>query len=403
MRIILTLLFLSFISFGSSAREVTDTLLTRQGDRIILSYSIVSDGDRYTFCVSDPPRIIPSENLRKSCKGDLSRLKAVIFDKVGDYGNVKWKGMTPSAFMVPAGLSYSRSDDGYCILGESGALAFTARGNDSPVIDFPVYVALYEKKRTYSIVGQSLRPLAVKVGAMASGKSRAFRSGTTTERIAVDSKVETEADNEDITKALGSIRMINQLLATETELPFSETLKMEVYSLRSLKERISDDAVIEKINNVLLEYNQKERELKDAQKEASLSALAQEQALQAQQKQEADAQRKEAEEKARIQEEKQQKRTIWMIIGGILLAVIAFIGNAVFKHFRDISNQKSIMQMQESLTRQAQHEASRRSREVIRNKAHQMANRGKGKLRQSLQNQGSGKPANQSKTNRKTI
>lgn len=77
-----------------------------------------------------------------------------------------------------------------------------------------------------------------------------------------------------------------------------------------------------------------------------------------------------------------------MIIGGVILAILGFIGNAVFKHFRDIRNQKSIMQMQESLARQAEHEAGRRSREIIRNKAHQVANKGRSKLRQSLRDTG---------------
>ena len=41
--------------------------------------------------------------------------------------------------------------------------------------------------------------------------------------------------------------------------------------------------------------------------------------------------------------------------------------------------------MQESIVKQAEHEATRRSREIVRNNAHQMANKGKGKLRESIQ------------------
>ena len=198
-----------------------------------------------------------------------------------------------------------------------------------------------------------------------------------------------------MTKALSSIRMVRQLLETETELPFSQTLTMEVQSLRALKDKINDDDVIEKINTVFIDFNQKEKELKEAQKQAALSAQAQQQALLAQQMQEEEERQRAADEKARIQEEKQQERTFWMIVGGALLAVIGFIGNAVFKHFRDVRNQESIMQMQESLTKQATHEASRRSQEIVRNKAHQMANKGKNKLRESVK--GSSKPKTNSK------
>ena len=175
------------------------------------------------------------------------------------------------------------------------------------------------------------------------------------------------------------------MIAAETELPFSQSLQMEIYNLRSLKERVNDTEVIERINEVLLDYSNKEHELKNAQNDASLAAQAEEQAMAAQQKAEEEAKEKEAEEKARIQEEKQQKRTLWMIIGGVILGVLGFVGNAVFKHFRDVRNQKSIMQMQESIAKQAEHEAARRSIEIIRNRAHKLANSGKSKLRESIQ------------------
>ena len=217
---------------------------------------------------------------------------------------------------------------------------------------------------------------------------RTIRTGTETERIAIQSGEELEADNEEIARALSSIRLIRQLLASENELPFSQTLQMEIYNLRSLKDRVKDAEVRERINEVLLQCNDKERELKDAQKEASSAVQAQEQALIAQQKAEEEIRQKEADEKARIQEEKQQRRTLWMIIGGVILAILAFIGNAIFKHFSDVRNQKSIMEMQESLAKQAEHEASRRSKEIVRNKAHQMANKCKSKMRQSLQDTG---------------
>ena len=84
-----------------------------------------------------------------------------------------------------------------------------------------------------------------------------------------------------------------------------------------------------------------------------------------------------------------------MTLGAIILAILGFVGNAVFKHFRDLRNQKNIMQMQESIARQAGQDATRRARELARNKAHQAVNRGKGKLRESVQ--GARKPASNSK------
>lgn len=393
MRSSYTFLFLMLFSLCVSGKEVRDTVYTGQGDKIILIYDIITEGNRITISLPAAARFIPTDGLRKSCKGDIQKLKAVIFDKVGNNGAVNWIGMYPSAFMVPLGMSYNASEDGFYIFGESQPLVFTRDSNSKKNIEFPIYIAVYEKKRTYRIVEKSTLPLNVNIDT----SSRSHRPESEVEKIAVKSTEEIDADNETVTKALSGIRMIRMLLETETELPFSETLKMEIFNLRALKEDITDVEVLEKINEVLLDYNQKERELKEEQKQASLYAQKREQERLEQEKKEEEARQKEAEDKIREQEEKQQKRTIWMIVGAVVLGILAFIGNAVFRHFRDIRNQKSIMQMQESIARQAQHEACRRSQEIIRNKAHQAANKGKGKLRESL------KGATKTNSKRKSI
>ena len=206
---------------------------------------------------------------------------------------------------------------------------------------------------------------------------------------------EEEADNDDILSALASIELIKQLLARETEVPFSQTLQMEIFNLRSLKSKIKDPDVTGRINEVMLMCTDKEQELKAAGQSAELAAKAEQQALLEQQKQE----QAEAEQEAREQQEKQQKRTIWMIIGGAILAVLCFIGNGIFRHFREVRNQKNIMQMQESLARQAQHEAGRRVNEVVRNKAHQAANKGRDKVRKAVRDSGERKTGRKDKDN----
>lgn len=365
-----------------------DTVWTRQNDKIILTYNISSDNNQMTIDFSRP-RIIPSSALSKACKGEIDKLKVVVFDRIGDFGKTKWSGLSPEAFMVPSGLSYEKTSDGYYILGESQPIDFHKQNNAKVNVKMPMYIAVYDKKQNYRIVAVSKTPLSVSSstsGASRTGQREGNRSGVETERNAITSSEELDADNTDITSALSSIEMIKELLARETEVPFSQTLQMEIYNLRSLKNQIKESEVVNKINDVLLMCSDKERELKDAQNQSALAAKAQEQALIQQQKQEAEAQQKAAEEKAREQEEKQQKRTLWMIIGGVILAILGFIGNAIFKHFRDIRNQKSIMQMQESLARQAEHEAGRRSREIIRNKAHKVANKGRSQLHNKMNN-----------------
>jgi len=366
-----------------SAKEIRDTVWTRQNDKIILTYNVSSDNGHLSLDFSRP-RIIPSSALYEACKGEIDKLKVVLFDRIGDFGRAKWAGISPTAFMVPSGLSYDKTSDGYYILGESQPIEFHNPGNNKVVLKLPLYIAVYEKKQNYRIVSSSKQPLNIPTYLNRSGRKGSGRQDPETERIAVTSSEELEAENDDIIRALSSIELVKELLEQEVEYPLSTNMQMEMSNLRSLRNQIKDPDVIEKINNTLILCTDKERELKEAQNQSALAAKAEEQALLQQQKQEAEAQQKEAEEKAQLQEEKQQKRTLWMIIGGVILAILGFIGNAVFKHFRDIRNQKSIMQMQESLARQAEHEAGRRAREMVRNKAHQVANKGRNRLRESM-------------------
>lgn len=387
----------------TSAKELRDTVWTTQNDKIILAYNVSSDNSQMSIDFSRP-RIIPSSSLNKACKGELDKLKVVVFDRIGDFGKTKWSGISPVAFMVPSGLSYDNTPDGFFILGESQPIEFHKLSQSKANVKLPMYIAVYDKKQNYRIVAVSKTPMSI--SSSISGVSRQAqrdgnRSGVETDRIAVTSREELDSDNADITSALSSIEMVKELLSRETEFPFSQTLQMEIYNLRSLKNQVKESEIVNKINDVLLQCSDKERELKETQNQSALAAKAQEQAMQLQQKQEAEAQQKAAEEKASAQEEKQQKRTLWMIIGGVILAILGFIGNAIFKHFRDIRNQKSIMQMQESLARQAEHEAGRRSREIFRNKALQVANKGRNQLRNTMNKKTSYNPGKQPKNNKR--
>ncbi len=385
MRLIIALLTSVFVSFTSLGKEVKDTIRTPQNDKIILTYNVTNDGNNLSIDIGNHPRIIPSENLKQECKGEYDKLKVVAFDRIGDFGKVKWKGMVPKALMIPAGLNHDATSEGYYILGESQPITFSGNIYNVEDINIPLYIAIYEKKQNYKIVAASQTPLTVKPKKLTNSNAQRGQRNTEVERVAIHSSEEVEIDNTDITSALSSIELVKELLSRETAIPFSQTLQMEIYNLRNLKNTIKEQEIVDRINELLLQCTEKEQALKAAESSAALAAKAEEKALLEQQRQEAEAQQQAAEEKAREEQEKQQKRTLWMIIGGVILAILAFIGNAIFKHFRDISNQKSIMQMQESLAQQAAHEATRRSREVVYNKAHKAVNKGRGKLRDTVQ------------------
>ena len=67
-----------------------------------------------------------------------------------------------------------------------------------------------------------------------------------------------------------------------------------------------------------------------------------------------------------IAAEKEKKRNLWMIIGGIVLAILAFIGNQVFQGIRNKRNQMRMMNMQQNIADKAEAEAKRQARNAIR-------------------------------------
>lgn len=379
MRHILPVFLVFIVLLTGHAKEVKDTVRTGQDDKIILSYNVSRTGGQVEIEVLSSPRVIPSPSLMKACGGEVDRLKVVVFDRIGDYGKVKWKGMTPSAFMVPSGLSHDPSSEGYFIFGECQPIVFQGTLSDDIEIRLPLYVAVYEKKQNYKIVAAGRVPLSVELKGTVS-QSDVMGTGLSKERILVYTETPDE-ENEDITLALSSISLISTLLESETEYPFSSTLQAEINNLSLLKSRVRDAAVIERINQALLRCDTKEKELKGLQKDAARAEQAAEQAR-------LEQQLAQQQEMSRAEEEKRQKKTIWMIIGSAVVAVLGFIGNAVFKNIRDKRNQKSLMDMQQSLVRQAEHEATRRSREVVRNGMRQASNQGKNKLRKALSNAG---------------
>ena len=69
--------------------------------------------------------------------------------------------------------------------------------------------------------------------------------------------------------------------------------------------------------------------------------------------------------------EEDKKRNIWLMIGGVVLAVLAFVGSQVSQHFRNAKNQKNMMDMQNAVAKQAEQEAKRRARTIAQAQARQ--------------------------------
>lgn len=363
-----------------------DTLSTRMGDRLIVPYECTSSGDGLILKLKPAIKRLGKENARKYGTGE--DLTVVIFDRKGAYKDATFSGdVTPTAFMVPSLLDYTPSHEGYYLLHESPELSFRFRdGATEAELSLPAFLAYHPKKGKYKLIARCGEMRIVLKGAQGSKAKDSQK-----EQGKAVTSIELEVDNSDMTRVLDCIANINARLPQEDRLPMSESLEGDVRLLREWKYSVTDVNLKEKVNETLEAYEQKKRSLEDAA--ATLAQAEQkrvEEEMKAQSEAEADRQREE--------EEKGRKRTLWMVIGGIVAAAGAFVGNQVMQTRRNNKNQKNMMDMQQGLMKKAEAEAKRRTVGKARSEMTHAANKARGKAEQTVKD-GFGKMVTKSKKN----
>lgn len=330
---------------SAQAKDVIDTLYSSDGDRIILTYSINQDGAKTTVLFTNVQKKLGSANQRKYRK--LDEVAVAIFDRTGSYNDTKFEGMTPSAFMIPAGVSYTPSDDGFFLLGDNPQLTFTT--SSEAQMSIPVFLAHYEKKRHYKVFSQcGSLTFSTKV----SGSARGGRSGGSSARSgdraanADDIIVSEEISDEGLTPvddAMITIASVKNQLKDVSKLPFPEDLTYQANHLRELRSKISDMEVLQDINDVLAAYDRKKAELEEkAEGEQQAAAAA---AQQAQEKKEA-AQKAEQDsiQAAQKKAADEDKKGMMWLIGGIAgVGMLLMFGKQIFQTIKNNKMQKMMM------------------------------------------------------------
>lgn len=334
-----------------------DTIYTTDGDRIILTYDVANTANQATIKFIGQQKKLGRINSKYK---DLSKVAVLFFDRTGNYsGDVSFVNMVPEAFMTPSEVQFKKSTDGYYLIQAEPKLSFVVKGDAK--IQIPIYLAYKTKKGKYELFSKS-RDLIIPLGGKA-GTNRQMASIQTVQQT-ITSTAELETDNTVAVKVLESINLTKELLAQANELPFSDNLLDEINYLRQKRREITDDALVSEISGVMEQYESKKRMLEEksteeqkAQQQAEeLKAQQEVQAIKAQNDSIANAQQ--------IAAEKEKKRNLWMIIGGIVLAILAFIGNQVFQGIRNKRNQMRMMNMQQNIADKA--EAKRQARNAIR-------------------------------------
>ena len=371
-----------------SSKEYKDTLWTTDNDRIILTYDLRYNSDGVDIRFLDVKKKLGRINAKRYKK--LEDVEVIFFDRTGVYEDMTFTNITPKAFMVPSNLKYSKSDIGYFSLQDRPSLSFQIKGKEKETISIPLYLAHYEGKgerKLFSVCKKFNITLKGNNSSKASMEKEVIQESIT-------STIELDADNELSTDVLEQIKTVYTLLEAQSRLPFSEMLNYEIMHLRDLDKKVKDRQLSVKIKECLTSCKLKRQELEDSALAETKNAQAEMEKLakreQARQDSIAVAQQKQA--------EAEKKRNIWMIIGGVILAALCFIGNQVFQHFRNIRNQRSMMEMQQDIARRAENEAKRHAQNFARRKTNEVVNNARRSTRELVRNKvkqsGGNKPKN---------
>lgn len=409
-----------------SAREVRDTLISTTKDKVFVRYAIVEHDKKVTISFIDVRKQLGRkyQDIYDTPR-DLDKIKVLFFDKGGPYKEDFRSDVGTEPLMVPSDeMRYHWSDEGYVWLDNNTIISLDLLAEQSS-LSLPVYLTFYEGKHHYKVL--------TKCGNLnifiTQGKSQGGLQGTMTvvkeKQITTTEEVEVSEDITPTQEASLLVDNIREILG-QGDLSVSEleALGRRADKLRDLEIIVSDKTQKKRIQSTLQMYdsrmtiakqeqddedikNQAELQRKAVEKQAHDDlAYVQERLENVKDLSESDlgdlksssnelrrkshsidnktlaTEMRETADKCDKEikkiEDGKKKRNILLIIGGILLGILLFIGNQLFTHFRNIQNLKSMEDAQNKMAKRAANEARLRAQNMARSKV----NRINGQIRQ---------------------
>lgn len=374
--------FFLLLCSGIWAREVTDTLESVKRDRVILVYDFVQNNNGQVVIKF----VDVKKKLGQTFKNKYKKLDEVIvlfFDRMGNYGDeTEFSGISPEPFMIPSGVGYKISEDGYFLLNDNQKLTLELKSSESSELKIPIFIAHYEGRHRYKIFSRC-EDLVIKMTKRKQSVNPSNSAARLTTQI-ISSQEEIDGSDADVVVANSLISRITGLLTEQDEYPFSDELRQAISRLREISYRPIDAGLSLKISEVLAACNVKEKELKNSASEAA-DAAAKNAELQAKKAQaQAQARQDSIAAATKQQADADRKQNLWLIIGGFVFAIFAFLGNQTLQYFRNEKNQKSIMDMQQNVVKRAENEAKRRARNMAQSQIKRIQGEARRKTRSSV-------------------
>lgn len=364
---------------GFAAMQHTDTISTRQGTKIILSYSVKHDGQRAIVTFDRPVFYrLGSEHQRLRDKKD--KLLVWMFDeRRSSYGGKKEKldfnGLNPVSIISTRNASYKRDEDntnGFVTFYDDAELTFSLQGSGAPSVELPLYMVLYEGSRKHKLIDKLSHNLSIDLSkpastprqpsqAPASSQSSTSQASDGNQSAAagghwVEETVREEqpVPGEEFAEVGGGTNVRGLIDKAKVAMALSgEELSPEaanaIIELAGLKSSASEEEQAE-IDALIAQLQEK----KGASAAAAAAAKA-----------EQEAKAKEAEEKAKEEQEASKKRTWWMVIGGGLLAILLFVGNQVMQSVRNRAQVRSMQELQDRAMQQASGKAKQTAQQAL--------------------------------------
>lgn len=405
------LIIISFIFFcvSSRAKEVTDTLVSSMRDRVIVTYDITQYNGQVTIKFIDVKKKLGRAYQDKFRK--LDEVTVVFFDRTGNYEDqIEFSGINTNAFMIPKEVKYKASKDGYFLLNDNPTLFLELKSGENTELSIPIFIAHYEGKRRYMVFSrcEDLKIILSKK------KSAKMSDETSTQTVS-----QTVTTQEEIGGSLGEYdkeevakNLINSIEEGLSSFEISTSVQRNAERLNTLWPEIKDSHVKKQCEDILRRYDiamnlkkdselekenlelekKKEEEVikiidyaqgvlaKDDDTDYYLSDLrATSQKLQMESSTVKDEVLKEkikqmsdkCDQKVVEIEKKKEQHNLWMIIGGVILAVVGFIGNKAFQIYNNKKEQEKILKMQDDIAKRAESEAKRRARNMAQKQTQQ--------------------------------
>ena len=408
----IVLCLISFISLH--ANEVSETMLSAGNDKVTVKYEVFAEDDGLCITFVEVKKLLGRRHETQYRNTD--KVKVLFFDRNGGFRNDKFSseiGGTDALMVSSDEMDYKWSDKGFVLLEKDTDLKVKLISSRA-ILSIPIYLAYQEKLHTYKVFANcGVLEISLDESQMKNHRPLAPKSTTITDLS------DTNGEKSDSQLAKDLVKRIKTLIEKSTGSDLPEGLDSYVDQLRQVELKVQERDIQSEISNVLNSVEEKKYEIEKTksdnrkkEEEDAANKLVEENARQecnyllellakdnftdsdiSEMKVVANSVRRQrhsitdpdlsdkmkkaadrCDEVVKNREEAKNRRNIWMIIGGFLLAVLVFIGNQAFQHFRNLRTQKGLEEMQDKIARRAENEAKRRAQSVVRSKIHRAQN-----------------------------